>query len=397
MLSAGDHGSGRDSGGRDHRSGAVSAGPAEVRVGDPGKHVEDQVGIRPALPDAAGIVGQVEPEVQMAYDRSALLGQAGLVESVGAETIEQRRRGQELVDGHHPGAANADRQDRRRARTVRLGRLGEGEHRAAVIGQGWAIAEFDGDEGRAFTSDTGEVEIAGLLMDPGLAAERCLHRMHAHAVGDLAAVAAAVTDRLIDHNPRGRGRCGTPLPGSAQLRRAALVVDQHRRPGNVAQVALDLVETVAMHDVGAGREAGIHRVLVGLVGDDHDTSGAFGFDQPGQFGDAGVAGCVLTARHRDGAVVENFERDVGASRDRLTDRQETRMGEGAVADVLKAMFFGHERGSPSPLGPFAAHLGDASRSILQDRHRVAPDAATGHGPVWQLGRAVMGAARTEIR
>src|ERR1700687_62622 len=56
----------------------------------------------------------------------------------------------------------------------------------------------DGQERRAEALDAGEILVAGGLMDARLATEFGRHRFHAHAVGLLAAVAAAFADALVD-------------------------------------------------------------------------------------------------------------------------------------------------------------------------------------------------------
>ena len=86
----------------------------------------------------------------------------------------------------------------------------------------------------------------------------------------LRAVAAALADRVVDEHALGRIGEGAALAAAALLGGAGLVVDQHGEAGDLAQLALHGVELVAMADGDAVREAGVHRVLVGLVGDDDD-------------------------------------------------------------------------------------------------------------------------------
>ena len=84
------------------------------------------------------------------------------------------------------------------------------------------------------------------------------------------AVAAALADRVVDEHALGRIGEGAALAAAALLGGAGLVVDQHGDARDLAQLALHRVELVAMADGDAVREAGVDRVLVGLVGDDDD-------------------------------------------------------------------------------------------------------------------------------
>jgi hypothetical protein len=59
---------------------------------------------------------------------------------------------------------------------------------------------------------------------------------------------------------------------------------------------------------------GVHRILVGLVGDDDDLLRALGLDLARDLGNAERAVMRLAAGHGDGVVVEDLVGDVDARR-----------------------------------------------------------------------------------
>jgi hypothetical protein len=76
--------------------------------------------------------------------------------------------------------------------------------------------------------------------------------------------------------------------------------------------------------------------------------------------------------------------------------------ERAVADVLHEVVAVEERRHADPLHPLAAHLGQAGdraglRLVHQQHQGVAADAGAHQGPGQRLGRAVVRAARAEVR
>ena len=171
-----------------------------------------------------------------------------------------------------------------------------------------------GDEGRAKAVDAGEILVAARLVDPALAAELGLDRLDRDAVRLHAAIAAALADQFVDDDPLvGIGK-GAALAAAALFGRAGLVVDQHRDALDLAQLALDEVEVVAMMERRAGRELRRAAVFVRLVGDDGDALDAFGAHLPGDHVDGEIALVRLAAGHRDGVVVEDLVGDVGAGR-----------------------------------------------------------------------------------
>src|ERR1700709_1384882 len=98
------------------------------------------------------------------------------------------------------------------------------------------------DETRAKPVDAGKVLIAVRLIDPPLAAEFGLQRLHRDAIGGLRAVAAAFADARIDEDALRRVRIEPALSATALFRRTGLVVDQDRKAFDVAQLPLHGIE-----------------------------------------------------------------------------------------------------------------------------------------------------------
>src|SRR5258708_12433795 len=112
-----------------------------------------------------------------------------------------------------------------------------------------------GDEARAEAVDAGIILVAGRLVDRPLAAELGLDRHDREAIGLRRAIAAALADGLVDEDALGRIGVLAALAAAALLGGAGLVVDQDRDAGHLTQIALDLVEPVAMVDVDPRRAA----------------------------------------------------------------------------------------------------------------------------------------------
>src|SRR5690606_5402518 len=72
-------------------------------------------------------------------------------------------------------------------------------------------AALDGHETRAEAFDAGEILVAARLIDDALAAELGLERLHRDAVGDDAAIAAALADEIVDKDALGGVGIRPPL------------------------------------------------------------------------------------------------------------------------------------------------------------------------------------------
>src|ERR1700704_6140485 len=110
------------------------------------------------------------------------------------------------------------------------------------------------DETRAEPLDAGKVLVAVRLVDPPLATEFGLQRLHRDAIGGLRAIAAAFADAFIDEDALRRIRIEPALAATALFRRTGLVVDQDREAFDVAQFLLYGVEVAAVMDGRARRK-----------------------------------------------------------------------------------------------------------------------------------------------
>ena len=78
-----------------------------------------------------------------------------------------------------------------------------------------------------------------------------------------AAIAAVLTDPIVDDDALRRIREGLALAPAPLLGGAGLVVHQHGNAGKFAQLALDRVQLASLPDRHAARDAGVGRVLLG--------------------------------------------------------------------------------------------------------------------------------------
>src|SRR5262245_59113204 len=196
-----------------------------------------------------------------------------------------------------------------RALRVLLRRLGQGRELGLAAWRGPALPErsaFDGDEARAEALQAGVVLVARRLVDDALAAELGLERLDREAVRLHAAVAAALAHHLVDHHTPGRIGELVLLAAAALLGGARLVVDQRRYALNFPEFSLNGIEVIAVPDRHARRPAGAVRVLLRLVGDDHDRLHALGGDLARDHRRIERPVVALAAGHRHRVVVEDL-------------------------------------------------------------------------------------------
>ncbi len=220
-------------------------------------------------------------ELDVRHDRAVFLREARHVQYRNALCFQVRGHGEDLADGDNAGTADAGHQhavgraERGQRRFRKRGEIIRHLCRRATFPE---LAAFDGDEARAEALETGEILVAGRLVDQPLAAELGLQRLDREAVRFHAAVAAAFAHRLVDDDPL----CGIGififLAAAALLGGAGLVVDQRRYPGSLAQLPLHGVQVVAVPDGDAGRPLRAVRIFLGLVGHDDDRLHPFGGD-----------------------------------------------------------------------------------------------------------------------
>ncbi|VCU06944.1 hypothetical protein RHODGE_RHODGE_00034 [Rhodoplanes serenus] len=140
------------------------------------------------------------------------------------------------------------------------------------------------------------------------------------------------------------------------------------------------------------------RILLRLVADHHQRRDTFGGDLAGDLPDRQATVVLLPARHGDGVVEQDLEGDVDAGRDGGPDRQRARVIVGAVAEILEHVRSLRERRLADPIGPFAAHLGEARGGAIHPLdHVVAADARIGAAALRHHRGRVVRAARAEIR
>src|SRR5258708_15565639 len=256
-----------------------------------------------------------------------------------------------------------------------------------------------GDEARAEALDAGIVLVAVGLVDGALAAELGLDRLDRDAVRFLRAVAAALAYHLVDEDALGRVGELAALAAAALLGGAGLVVDDDREARHLPQLALHRIERVAMTDLDAGGEAGIRRILVGLVGDDDDALGALGCHLLRDLRHRQVALDRLAAGHRHRVVVKDLVGDVDAGGGGGADRQETAIRVGAVAAILEDVALAGEGRRADPVGAFGAPMPDGRRVARRHihGHGVAADAGHGAAALGHARRSIVRAAGAEER
>ena len=162
-----------------------------------------------------------------------------------------------------------------------------------------------------------------------------------------------------------------------------------------------LVEPAAIPDLDARGERA-SRMSIGVVAGDDHPGDAFEQQHRGEVGHRHLAFGVLTAGHRDGAVVEKFVGDVDAGCDRRSHGERTRMEERAVAEVLHQMVACDEGGHADPLSALGAHAGQSDDvadtiRIHHRHHRMAPDPAADEGARRRPCAAVVRTSRTVER
>ena len=238
-------------------------------------------------------------------------------------------------------------------------------------------------------------------MDPRLAAELGVDRLHGQAVRLGPAVAAALTDPLVDEDPLRRLDGQPALALAPQLGRAFLVVDEDRDAVHAGQLFLGRGQPVPVTDLHA-RGQPHPPVPPGVLGRDHDLPDPLGQQRGRDVRHRHLPDRLLAAGHRHRAVVEQLERDPGAGGDRLPDGEAAGMVERPVANVLDQMRLGHERLHADPGRPFAAHVREADDLAEplfghEDGQRRAADPRADQRARRHLGRPVVRAPRAEVR
>src|SRR5690606_34909176 len=141
---------------------------------------------------------------------------------------------------------------------------------------------FDRDEAWAKATDTGEILVAGRLINPAFAAQTGFSWHHREAVGLHRAVAAALTDVVVDECTFRRVGEGSALAAATLLGGTGLVVDQYRAARNLPQLALDRIQLLATVEGHVLRELiMVAVILFRLIAEYHDAADTFGGNLPG--------------------------------------------------------------------------------------------------------------------
>ena len=153
-----------------------------------------------------------------------------------------------------------------------------------------------------------------------------------------------------------------------------------------------------MPHLHARRPARAGRILARLVGEHQDPAHALGVQLARELRHRHGPRRILAAGHRDRGVVQDLEGHVGAGRDRLADREGSRVEQRPVAELLEEVRHVHEGREAHPLGAFAPHLGDPD-DVPPHVHgeAVTADPAGRHRALGHDGRPVVGAPRAEVR
>ena len=221
--------------------------------------------------------------------------------------------------------------------------------------------------------------------------------MDRDAVGLDAAVPATLADQVIDQDALGRVGEGAALAAASLFRGAGLVVDQGTGAHDFAQLALHLVDLVAVVDRHACRPDRAGWVFFRFISDNDDARHAFGAHLVRNGRHVEVAVVALPARHRHRVVEQDLVGDVGLGRNRGADRQQSRMEVSAIADVLEHVLATRERRLADPRHALGPHLGVAGGGpVHRLRHPAAADAGIALAALGQHGRRAVWTTTAEV-
>ncbi|MBS1265601.1 MAG: hypothetical protein MAG471_01453 [Acidimicrobiaceae bacterium] len=198
---------------------------------------------------------------------------------------------------------------------------------------------------------------------------------------------------MVDDHPE-IGCLGQAAPPEATLLGGTcLIVDQDGHTADASQQFLGFDDSGAVPDLHAVRQ--VDAVVARCVLSGHeDTSDPEGEKCGGNLGDADRVWGVLAACHGDGAVEQQLVGHGHTGANGCLDGQLTRVEEGSITQVLGEVVPFHERRHSYPLGPLAAHCGDAClvtdpALIHQHGHPAAADSGSDQSPVGGLGSPVV--------
>ena len=255
--------------------------------------------------------GLIRGDLHMRHHGAVLLGEAGEVQRLHRAAFQMRRHGQDRARGHDSAASDPGEQPAphggMRHHRVRQRRC---EHLFPIlparIGNRRRGRAGQGHEAGAEAFQAGQIDVAARRIDAAFAAERGFDWLDGDAAGLGGAVAAVLTDGLVDHDMARRLRHGATLAAAALLGGADLVVDQHGGAVVVAQFPLHRVQLFPQMHGHALRQSRQGRQPVGIVDDDGNALDALGRDLGGEHRDRRPAFRWLPAGHGDGVVEQQL-------------------------------------------------------------------------------------------
>ena len=185
-----------------------------------------------------------------------------------------------------------------------------------------------------------------------------------------------------------------------QFGRALLVVHEHGHPRDTGELLLNLGQPVTVEHPHPPRQPDA-AILLRLVGGHHHARHPFGEEFAHQGRHCQPPDRRLATGHGDRVVVQQLVGDVRARRYRRPDREDARVMEGAIAEVLEQVRDADERGHADPGSTLAAHLAepeDIADPLCRHHQRdgVAADARTDERAVRDRRRSIVRASRTEV-
>ena len=398
------HIDGRCEVGVEHGGGALGRSELHVLGIRDADHIEAQNHVGVADVGAIRHVERLAAQQEMRNHRAALLRRPGLIEGCHVESLDPGRGGEQRVDRHDAGAADARHHDAVRITNgrdlARLGNFGRGQRSNLLAAKAGAGLDLHADEGRAIAQRARIILVARRLMNARFLAARGHHRREAHAIGLLHAIAAAFADLFVDHQAMDRLRVDPARAFAALFGGAFLVVDHRGDAGNFFELGERRFKLRPVADLRVRGEFGVIPPLR-LLGENDGLANPLGFELPGQLRNGQRALRGLPAGHRDVAVVENLISNVEAGGDQRLHSQRAGMKECSVADILEHVMVFGERRHADPRRAFAAHVGEVGKAAVgidqAHAHGVAADAAAGDLAREQQQRSIVRAAGTEIR
>src|SRR5215469_13845 len=128
-----------------------------------------------------------------------------------------------------------------------------------------------GDKAGAETLGARIVLIAARLVDRPFSAEFSFDRHDGNAIRGSRAVPTSLADKVVDKNAFGRVGKTAALAAPPLLGGASLVIDDCSNPGELAQLALDGIEIIAVPHCRSRRKIVAGSIILRLFGHDHDT------------------------------------------------------------------------------------------------------------------------------